>query len=175
MENQLSMQFDSSNDLIHYLNSSKLSHDEYLKSLPPGFHFRPTEKELIVDYLMKKIKNEKMYPSPIKDVDIYKFNLENIADVYKVEGEREMYFFTPRDKKYKNGQRPKRTTIDGYWKPTGADKTILHNGEAVGCDKSLVFYKGKPPCGVKTSWLMHEFRVNNLPPRQRTHEDDMRI
>ncbi|KAL2512866.1 NAC domain transcriptional regulator superfamily protein [Abeliophyllum distichum] len=86
-----------------------------------------------------------------------------------------MYFFTPRDKKYKNGQRPKRTTPDGYWKATGADKIILHNGEAVGCDKSLVFYWRKPPCGVKTSWLMHEFRVNNLPPRQRTHEDDMRL
>ncbi|KAL2528673.1 NAC domain-containing protein [Forsythia ovata] len=93
----------------------------------------------------------------------------------QVNGVREMYFFTPRQKKYKNGQRPSRITIDGYWKATGADKTILHNGESIGCERSLVFYRGIPSRGVKTSWLMHEFKVDNLPPRQPTHEDDMRI
>ncbi|KAL2528605.1 NAC domain-containing protein 72-like [Forsythia ovata] len=102
-------------------------------------------------------------------------SLVSRGDVYKVNGVREMYFFTPIQKIYKNGQRPNRITIDGFWKATGADKTILHNGEAIGCERSLVFYRGIPSRGVKTSWLMHEFKVNNLPPRQPTHEDDMRL
>ncbi|KAL2554024.1 NAC domain-containing protein [Forsythia ovata] len=139
MENQ-SMKFDDSlkDQQLHYLNSSKFSSDEYLNNFPPGFHFRPTKKELIMNNLIKKINNDKMYSSLIKDVDLYKFNLENL-------------------------------------KATVVDKTILHNGEVIGCEKSLVFYRGKPPLGVKTSWLMHEFKVNNIPPRQRSHEDDMRV
>lgn len=44
----------------------------YLQSFPPGFRFKPTEEELIMHYLLRKIKNEDLYPSQIHDVDIYK-------------------------------------------------------------------------------------------------------
>jgi hypothetical protein len=29
----------------------------------------------------------------------------------------------------------------------------------IGVKKALVFYKGKPPKGVKTDWIMHEYRL----------------
>lgn len=29
----------------------------------------------------------------------------------------------------------------------------------VGVKKALVFYGGKPPKGVKTNWIMHEYRL----------------
>ncbi|KAM0834428.1 hypothetical protein ACQ4PT_063587 [Festuca glaucescens] len=50
----------------------------------------------------------------------------------------------------------------GYWKATGTDKPIHDDGatgQAVGVKKALVFYKGRPPKGTKTSWIMHEYRL----------------
>ncbi|KAL9227830.1 hypothetical protein vseg_003476 [Gypsophila vaccaria] len=78
---------------------------------------------------------------------------------YKPQGNKGWYFFTPRVKKYLNGQRPNRKAGDGFWKATGADKVVQKQGTKVGCRKALVFYKGRPPKGVKTLWIMHEFRA----------------
>ena len=79
-------------------------------------------------------------------------------------GEREWYFFSPRDRKYPNGARPNRAAASGYWKATGTDKPIVMagSGHAVGVKKALVFYRGKPPKGVKTSWIMHEYRLADV-------------
>jgi len=76
-------------------------------------------------------------------------------------GEQEWYFFSPRDRKYPNGVRPNRAATSGYWKATGTDKPILTSDghQKVGVKKALVFYGGKPPKGVKTNWIMHEYRL----------------
>lgn len=83
-------------------------------------------------------------------------------------GEKEWYFFSPRDRKYPNGARPNRAAASGYWKATGTDKIILASGngvshENIGVKKALVFYKGKPPKGIKTNWIMHEYRLTETP------------
>lgn len=87
-------------------------------------------------------------------------------------GEQEWYFFSPRDRKYPNGARPNRAATSGYWKATGTDKPVLSSGsnQKVGVKKALVFYGGKPPKGIKTNWIMHEYRLladnraRNIPP-----------
>ena len=33
--------------------------------------------------------------------------------------------------------------------------------EKVGVKKALVFYRGKPPKGLKTNWIMHEYRLTD--------------
>ncbi|MED6218407.1 hypothetical protein PIB30_026515 [Stylosanthes scabra] len=76
-------------------------------------------------------------------------------------GEKEWYFFSPRDRKYPNGSRPNRAAGSGYWKATGADKPI-GKPKAVAIKKALVFYAGKAPKGVKTNWIMHEYRLANV-------------
>jgi hypothetical protein len=82
-------------------------------------------------------------------------------------GENEWYFFSPRDRKYPNGARPNRAAASGYWKATGTDKPITSSGGSshshckVGVKKALVFYKGKPPKGIKTNWIMHEYRLTS--------------
>lgn len=74
-------------------------------------------------------------------------------------GEKEWYFFSPRDRKYPNGSRPNRVAGSGYWKATGTDKIITNEGRKVGIKKALVFYIGKAPKGTKTNWIMHEYRL----------------
>lgn len=95
-------------------------------------------------------------------------------------GEKEWYFFTPRDRKYPNGARPNRAAASGYWKATGTDKPILSTvgKENIGVKKALVFYKGRPPKGVKTNWIMHEYRLAEAPNSckpMRLKESSMRV
>lgn len=75
-------------------------------------------------------------------------------------GEKEWYFYVPRDRKYRNGDRPNRVTTSGYWKATGADRMIRsENSQSIGLKKTLVFYSGKAPKGIRTSWIMNEYRL----------------
>uniref|UniRef100_A0A0D9X307 NAC domain-containing protein n=1 Tax=Leersia perrieri TaxID=77586 RepID=A0A0D9X307_9ORYZ len=132
-------------------------------ALPPGFRFHPTDEELIVHYLSSRAGGDGGGGLPvaiIADVDIYKFDPWQLP-AQAVYGESEWYFFSPRDRKYPNGIRPNRAAGSGYWKATGTDKPI-HNsvtGDIVGVKKALVFYRGRPPKGTKTAWIMHEYRL----------------
>ncbi|XP_050223638.1 NAC transcription factor 32-like [Mercurialis annua] len=139
-------------------------HLDHFKTHPPGYRFCPTDAELILEYLQKKVYDQPLPPHKIMDVNLYKFHPEILADTYLDYGEKECYFFTPRDRKYKNGLRPNRAARGGYWKATGGDKFIRHEGIVVGRKRALVFYMGKPPKGDKTDWIMHEFRLENPPP-----------
>ncbi|KAL8468700.1 hypothetical protein ACS0TY_031770 [Phlomoides rotata] len=134
--------------------------------LPPGFRFHPTDEELVVHYLKKKAASAPLPAAIIAEVDLYKFDPWELP-AKAIFGEQEWYFFSPRDRKYPNGARPNRAATSGYWKATGTDKPVLTAGgtHKVGVKKALVFYGGKPPKGIKTNWIMHEYRlVDNTKP-----------
>ncbi|XP_068669512.1 NAC transcription factor 25-like [Aristolochia californica] len=128
--------------------------------LPPGFRFHPTDEELVVHYLKKKASSAPLPVTIIADIDLYKFDPWELPGKATF-GEQEWYFFSPRDRKYPNGARPNRAATSGYWKATGTDKPILTaaGNQKVGVKKALVFYGGRPPKGVKTNWIMHEYRL----------------
>lgn len=91
-------------------------------------------------------------------------------------GEDEWYFFSPRDRKYPNGARPNRAAGSGYWKATGADKPILTSGSKnIGVKKALVFYTGRPPNGLKTDWIMNEYRLLDTAIRPTRLKGTMRV
>nr|URN45693.1 NAC2 [Pongamia pinnata] len=128
-------------------------------SLPPGFRFYPTtDEELLVQYLCRKVAGHHFSLPIIAEIDLYKFD-PWVLPGKAVFGEKEWYFFSPRDRKYPNGSRPNRVAGSGYWKATGTDKIITTEGRKVGIKKALVFYIGKAPKGSKTNWIMHEYRL----------------
>jgi hypothetical protein len=127
-------------------------------NLPPGFRFHPTDEELVAHYLCARAAGRRPPVSIIAEVDLYRFDPWDLPE-RALFGRREWYFFTPRDRKYPNGSRPNRAAGSGYWKATGADKPVEHEGRTAGIKKALVFYHGKPPRGVKTEWIMHEYRL----------------
>ncbi|XP_071730162.1 NAC domain-containing protein JA2-like [Rutidosis leptorrhynchoides] len=130
--------------------------------LPPGFRFYPTDEELMVQYLCKKVAGYVFQLQIIGDIDLYKYDPWDLPNKAMF-GEKEWYFFSPRDRKYPNGSRPNRVAGSGYWKATGTDKVIMSEGRKVGIKKALVFYVGKAPRGSKTNWIMHEYRLSDPP------------
>ncbi|KAG2663379.1 hypothetical protein I3760_16G026500 [Carya illinoinensis] len=126
--------------------------------LPPGFRFHPTDEELVMHYLCRKCESQPIAVPIITEIDLYKYDPWELPSMASY-GEKEWYFFSPRERKYPNGSRPNRAAGTGYWKATGADKPI-GNPKAIGIKKALVFYSGRAPRGEKTNWIMHEYRLD---------------
>ncbi|XP_068649447.1 NAC domain-containing protein 2-like [Aristolochia californica] len=128
--------------------------------LPPGFRFHPTDEELVMHYLCRKCASQSIAVPIIAEIDLYRYNPWQLPGM-ALYGEKEWYFFSPRDRKYPNGSRPNRAAGSGYWKATGADKPI-GTPKPMGIKKALVFYAGKAPKGEKTNWIMHEYRLADV-------------
>ncbi|KAI3668015.1 hypothetical protein L6452_43086 [Arctium lappa] len=137
--------------------------------LPPGFRFYPSDEELVCHYLYKKIANEDVLKGTLVEIDLHICEPWQLPEVAKLNSS-EWYFFSFRDRKYATGYRTNRATKSGYWKATGKDRTVVDpkTGALVGMRKTLVFYKNRAPNGVKTGWIMHEFRLENpnIPPKE---------
>ncbi|KAK1429485.1 hypothetical protein QVD17_11694 [Tagetes erecta] len=138
---------------------------DYLDYLPVGYRFNPTDEEVVKHYLLKKMKNEFIPMTKIREADIYVSHPKELVVNYPQAVENTWYFFTPRIKKYPNGNIPARVAGPGYWKATGPDKIIRDNGKKIGGRKSLVYYEGRAPSWRKTEWMMHEFVVEGYEDR----------
>uniref|UniRef100_J3MPT9 NAC domain-containing protein n=1 Tax=Oryza brachyantha TaxID=4533 RepID=J3MPT9_ORYBR len=125
----------------------------------PGFRFHPTEEELIEFYLRRKVEGKRFNIELIAFVDLYRYDPWDLPALASI-GDKEWFFYVPRDRKYRNGDRPNRVTASGYWKATGADRMIrAENNRPIGLKKTLVFYVGKAPKGLRSSWIMNEYRL----------------
>ncbi|TKW33109.1 hypothetical protein SEVIR_2G212100v4 [Setaria viridis] len=131
--------------------------------LLPGFRFHPTDEELVGFYLKRKIQQKPLSIELIRQLDIYKYDPWDLPKLAST-GEKEWYFYCPRDRKYRNSARPNRVTVAGFWKATGTDRPIYSSEgtKCIGLKKSLVFYKGRAAKGIKTDWMMHEYRMPSL-------------
>ncbi|XP_059432354.1 NAC domain-containing protein 82-like [Corylus avellana] len=141
--------------------------------LPPGIRFHPTDVELVLYYLKKKVMGKRLRFEAIPEVDIYKFPPWVLPEKSILgNGDLKWYFFCPLEKKYSRGARMNRTAEGGFWKVTGNDRPVLHNEDSVGSIKTLIFHEGKAP-GARTDWVMHEYRLEdkNLAEREVVQND----
>ncbi|KAI8532235.1 hypothetical protein RHMOL_Rhmol11G0197300 [Rhododendron molle] len=122
-------------------------------NLPPGFRFYPTDEELVVHFLQRKAALLPCHPDVIPDLDLYPCDPWELDGKAMAEGNR-WYFFS---RKTQN-----RVTGNGYWKPLGAEEPIFATGSReVGTKQYYVFYVGEESTGVKTNWVMQEYRLSD--------------
>ncbi|KAH7834224.1 hypothetical protein Vadar_013917 [Vaccinium darrowii] len=123
-------------------------------NLPPGFRFYPTDEELVVHFLQRKAALLPCHPDIIPDLDLYPCDPWELDGKAMAEGNK-WYFFSRTTQN--------RITGTGYWKPLDNDESIVTStaGKKVGIKRCLVFYNGEAPAGVKTNWVMHEYRLSD--------------
>ncbi|KAK4757521.1 hypothetical protein SAY87_018822 [Trapa incisa] len=126
--------------------------DHHNLNLPPGFRFYPTDEELVVHFLHRKAALLPCHPDVIPDLDLYPYDPWELQGKALAEGNK-WYYFSRRT--------PERVTGNGYWKPLGVEEPILTSAsnKRVGMKKYFVFYVGEAPGGMKTNWIMHEYRL----------------
>ncbi|KAJ6686329.1 putative proteinC DOMAIN-CONTAINING PROTEIN 82-RELATED [Salix purpurea] len=133
-----------------------------MPTVPPvGYRFRPTDEELVTNYLKPKLLGDGLEDLLIiAVVNVCKHEPWDLPVKSEIKSEDSVwYFFCPRDLKYSNSRRSNRRTKAGFWKPTG--KTIQvkakHNKKVIGTKKTLVFYKSASPKPERTGWIIHEY------------------
>ncbi|XP_044466974.1 NAC domain-containing protein 83-like [Mangifera indica] len=129
--------------------------------LPIGYRFYPTDEELVVHYLKRKVFGMPLPASVIRELDVFQ------ADPWSLPGdlkEKRFFFSNNRAGNAKESQ-CKIAAGSGYWKSTGKDKQIMDSEshkQAIGLRKTLSFRQGKSANQQyqnKTRWLMHEYRL----------------
>ncbi|PON61244.1 NAC domain containing protein [Parasponia andersonii] len=126
--------------------------------LPIGYRFCPTDEEVLLHYLKKKVHALPL-PAVIPEFDVYQ------TDPWGLPGDvkEKRYFFCNRKKDIvNNNQMHKRVSGSGFWKPISKDKVIVAselNNHAVGVRKTLVFRSGGKRLlqDSNTRWFMHEY------------------
>ncbi|KAF8098830.1 hypothetical protein N665_0257s0042 [Sinapis alba] len=121
-------------------------------ALAPGFRFHPTDDELVSYYLKRKVSVNPYGSMRLGMLLSTMFSRLKTRD-------QEWYFYCALDKKYGNGARMNRSTNEGYWKATGKDREIRRDVQLLGMKKTLVFHSGRAPDGLRTNWVMHEYRL----------------
>ncbi|CAN6475993.1 unnamed protein product [Victoria cruziana] len=127
-------------------------------SLPPGLKFIPTDEDLVLHYLYRKVKLLPCYPDFIREIDLYNYNPWELPGKAS-DGSKEWYFYSQRSRNYRKNSIEYMPAASGHWRVTGMDKTISNGNTVIGCKRSLVFYTGNFPSGLKTDWVMDEYSL----------------
>ncbi|XP_047331891.1 NAC domain-containing protein 83-like [Impatiens glandulifera] len=128
----------------------------------PGFRFHPTDEELVLHYLYRKVMSFPLPPYFIPEINVCQF------DPWLLPGdpEKKRYFFSKHEPNYSNSNRSNMAAGNGFWKATGVEEQIdvfSNQFRIVGMKKTHVFYVGKSPNGSKTEWFMDEYRLADFP------------
>ncbi|KAI3463137.1 hypothetical protein Pfo_019800 [Paulownia fortunei] len=123
--------------------------------LPIGFRFHPTDQELLLHYLKRKVYSLPLPANVIPELDVFQSNPWDLPGGLK----EKRYFFSKRKRNIVNKCSSRFSAGCGYWKSTGKDRQIVAPGSnlVIGIKKSLVFCQGKNSSGLKTQWIMHQF------------------
>ncbi|KAJ4814192.1 NAC domain-containing protein 104 [Rhynchospora pubera] len=123
---------------------------EGMTSLPPGFHFYPSDEDLVIHFLHRKVSTLPCYPDVIPTVHLHRYDPWDLNGK-ALQAADKFYFFTRMSQS--------RGTPNGHWSQVGSDELITNGGRDVGSKKTLVFYIRDSQERIKTNWIMHEFHL----------------
>ncbi|KAG4110560.1 hypothetical protein ERO13_D13G056200v2 [Gossypium hirsutum] len=129
-----------------------------INKVPPGFRFHPTDEELVVHFLQRKAALLPCHPDVIPDLHLYPYDPWELDGKALGEG-KQWYYYSRRSEN--------RNTRNGYWKAMGMEESVVNRSSSrrVGIKKYLVFFIGEAEGGggggVKTDWIMHEYRLSD--------------
>jgi hypothetical protein len=105
--------------------------------LPVGFRFRPSDEELITNYLLNKVKGQPLNWDDIRESYMYgeKLPWQICGDL--CDQEENLYFFTRLKKLSKN--QVARTTGYGVWHENFSDNVYDNQGNIIGAKKTVLF------------------------------------
>ncbi|PUZ64612.1 hypothetical protein GQ55_3G156200 [Panicum hallii var. hallii] len=143
---------------------------------PPGYHFVPTEAELVDVYLRGKIDGRELPLDIVNEVAVLDWQPGSLVEAYKGYGENKWYFFTVREPSSSNKEEePNRKVrvpgVKATWKATGSLVPIsVEGGERQQEEPGAVRRKEKVVVGTKRvliyqssdaeedgKWSMHEY------------------
>uniref|UniRef100_A0A0E0M5Y8 NAC domain-containing protein n=1 Tax=Oryza punctata TaxID=4537 RepID=A0A0E0M5Y8_ORYPU len=131
--------------------------------LDPGYHFVPSDEELVDFYLRGKIEGRRPPMDFINEVDIMSFDPVKLIEKYKGYGENRWYFFTVRKpSKTKKRDEPNRKVVvdgveEGSWSATGSVVYICGKDQEtiIGTKRVLTYKSVRSP--EEDKWSMHEY------------------
>ncbi|PAN38216.1 hypothetical protein PAHAL_7G155200 [Panicum hallii] len=118
--------------------------------LPPGFHFFPSDEELVVHFLRHKASLLPCQPDIVPTILLNHYDPWELNDKALQAG-NQWYFFSHATQS--------RVTPNGYWSSICADEMVKSSGCNIGLKKTLVFSIGEPSEGIETNWIMHEYHL----------------
>jgi len=154
-----------------------------LRQLPPGFRFRPTDEELVVQYLRRKALGVPLPAAVIPVVrDLYSLDPWDIPAAAAADAsEGEKYFFAVRPAGVggsgcsgKLGGGARAATASGRWKPSGKEKPVVlprpcgGGSLLVGVKRAMTFAPRRnkkkassapSSAALAAGWVMHEYRL----------------
>ncbi|XP_056698684.1 NAC domain-containing protein 13-like [Spinacia oleracea] len=127
--------------------------DLVFNKLAPGLRFHPTNEELLVWYLKRKIREQPLGCEAIADIDFYAYEPWELPHMSPIDyGKNAWFFFVQR-----GGVRNRLTPSGGQWKISGTAINVFNLGTMVGEIKSLSF-KWR---GEHTLWRMKEYHLTD--------------
>ncbi|CAK7329216.1 unnamed protein product [Dovyalis caffra] len=135
--------------------------------LLPGYRFCPSDQELIIHYLDKKVKNEPVSCTfAVNDFDLYSKHPWEIWDIFggnhlvsELDKDRGLFFFTQPRKRSGKDSRFSRSFGGGTWHGEDA-ATLIKTADtelSTGLKKRFTYKNPKSPHSQK--WIMFEFSL----------------
>ncbi|KAJ0982253.1 hypothetical protein J5N97_010508 [Dioscorea zingiberensis] len=130
--------------------------------VPFGYRFQPSDEDLLLSYLLKRLLRLSLPADIIFDIDdVFSYNPNQLPKNEEVWMENTAYFFVPVLETNHNDDSSglKVRTPDGYWRVCGDVVVVMDERRRIGFKKTLVFYQGHEP-GMRTNWTMVEYKIN---------------
>ncbi|CAA6675422.1 unnamed protein product [Spirodela intermedia] len=136
----------------------------------PGFPASIPPREELVEFYLRRKWREALQRGAHNLLDLFVCPTpdpwEPICPQWRQLGRRSGFFYVPRDRKYRNARPAKPGDDLGLLEGHPATDRMIRSESSrpIGLRRTLVFYSGNGPKGVRTSWIMNEYRLPHTRP-----------